>query len=315
MAFSNSPLKTPVLLIVFNRPDTTKRVFERIRAAQPKHLFVAADGPRNESDRSKCDAARAIVNEVDWDCEVTTRFLDTNQGCRRGVSSAINWFFEHVEEGIVLEDDCLPIDDFFRFAEDMLTLYRAVDRVMHINGSNFQYGQHRRDGSYYFSRIPHIWGWATWRRAWKLYDLEMKDFPSFLSQNQMKSFFSDQRFEKFWMFFFHRAYRESRTWDYQWVYTIMKHHGLAISPNENLVSNIGFGRNATFTKTKHPFLSNMDVYPLPPTSHPQVMEVDHAADLFAIQFPFGKISLGNFVHIWMMKQRKKRAAAKRTRGK
>ena len=167
--------KKAVLFIIFNRPETTKKVFSAIRAYRPERLFVAADGPRpgRPDDQEKCAAARALV-QCDWPCEVHTRCLDANAGCRDAVSGGVGWFFEQVDEGIVLEDDCLPCPDFFRFAEAALERYRGDERVMHISGVNFQV----RPAGAYFSTIPHIWGWASWRSAWRHYDVGMADFPA-----------------------------------------------------------------------------------------------------------------------------------------
>jgi hypothetical protein len=173
---------TPVLFLIFNRPNTTEQVFEAIAKAKPRCLFVAADGPRTdkEGEAEKCQAVRDIIKRVDWDCEVKTLFREQNLGCKEAVSSAITWFFEQVEEGIILEDDCLPSDSFFSFCAELLEKYRDDKRIMMISGDNFQDGIQRGDASYYFSSVPWIWGWATWRRAWRLYDREMQTFPSFV---------------------------------------------------------------------------------------------------------------------------------------
>lgn len=169
-------LNTPVAFIIFNRPDTTRRVFEMIRQAQPPKLLVIADGARENhpSDRQNCAAAKGIIAEVDWDCEVTTNYSDRNLGCRDRLASGLNWVFEQVPEAIILEDDCLPHSSFFRFCEEMLLKYRNDNRIMHIGGNNFQMQKSRTNDSYYFSRYNHCWGWASWGRAWQHYDVDMK---------------------------------------------------------------------------------------------------------------------------------------------
>ncbi len=175
----STPLRTPVLLVIFNRPKTTQLVFEAIRRAKPARLYIAADGPRKnvESDIKNCAEARKIVEQIDWDCAVQTLFRNGNVNCGRGPSSAFTWFFEHEEEGIILEDDCLPSQSFFWFCQELLEYYRDDTRVMHIGGNNFLNGWKKdNDYSYYFSRSGHIWGWATWRRAWKMFDFNIKNY-------------------------------------------------------------------------------------------------------------------------------------------
>lgn len=166
-------LSTPVLLIIFKRPDTTRQVLQAIRQVKPRQLFVAADGPRPDhpDEAEKCHQTRAVIEEVDWKCEVQTLFQQRNLGCGpgpvTGPVTAITWFFHNVEQGIILEDDCLPDLSFFRFCEELLDRYRYTEQIMHISGNNFLYGRKRGSASYYFSKYTHVWGWATWRRAWK----------------------------------------------------------------------------------------------------------------------------------------------------
>ena len=230
--------KKAVLFIIFNRPETTERVFAAIRAYQPERLFVAADGPRPDrpGDKEKCAAARKLIN-CDWPCEVHTRFLDANAGCRNAVSGGVGWFFDRVEEGIVLEDDCLPSPEFFRFAEAALERYRDVPEVMHISGVNFQ----QRPTEAYFSTIPHIWGWASWRRAWRCYDVDMRDYPT--HREELEHTLPGTPYLR-WLLLRMMEKTFSRspyfdTWDVQWHYTLAKLGALALTPGVNLVSNLG----------------------------------------------------------------------------
>lgn len=230
--------KKAVLFIIFNRPETTREVFAAIRAYRPEKLFVAADGPRPErpGDREKCAAARALVN-CDWPCELNTRYLDANAGCRDAVSSAVGWFFANADEGIILEDDCLPCPDFFRFAEAALEFYRDTPQVMHISGVNFQ----PRPGEAYFSAIPHIWGWASWRRAWRHYDVGMGDYPE--HRELLKRTLPGTPYLR-WVLLrmMEKTFARSpyfNTWDVQWHYTLAKLGALALTPGVNLVSNLG----------------------------------------------------------------------------
>jgi len=278
---------TPVLFIVFNRPETTVRVFEQIRLVKPRYLFVAADGPRKNSpaDVKNCELVRELINKsIDWDCEVKKLYRDQNLGCRLAVSSAVTWFFDNVEEGIILEDDCLPHSDFFSFSKTLLEKYRNESSVMHISGDNFQFGVNRGNTSYYFSRISHIWGWASWRRAWKAYDVNMTDYPAFLQSD--KPFFLNKRLEKYWHFHFKRMYKGADTWDYQWTYAIMKKQGYCIIPNVNLISNIGFGDQATHSFDKKDLLSRMDTYSIGELIHPDSLQFNDEADEITIQKVF-----------------------------
>lgn len=244
------PLQSPVLFLIFNRPDKTKQVFEAIRKAKPSKLFVAADGPRKDRDGEKeiCEQTRAVIDSIDWECELFTLYRTENLGCKIAVSSAINWFFENVEEGIILEDDCLPNQSFFHFCDKLLNYYRDDERIMHIGGSNFQDGQIRGDGSYYFSNIYHIWGWATWRRAWSHYDIEMKNWGKFLNDGSLNSLFPDRSHRQYFIDVFNSIRLSNlNTWDYQWVLSCWLNDGISIIPNYNLVSNIGYGNEATHT--------------------------------------------------------------------
>ena len=244
-------LSTPVLFLVFNRPDTTQIVFDEIRKAQPAQLFVAADGPRKDhpADKELCKKTREIIQQVDWDCKVFTRFQDENLGCKIGVSSAIDWFFSNVEEGIILEDDCVPDQSFFPFCQELLEKYREDERVMMISGDNLQFGLNRAQDSYYFSRYFLIWGWATWKRSWKHYDVDIKTWPEIRENGYLTNILSEKRVVKYWESIFNSVNNGSiNTWDYQWVFSCWIQGGLSITPNNNLVSNIGFDERGTHTK-------------------------------------------------------------------
>lgn len=252
-------LKVPVAFIIFNRPDTTDRVFQAIRQAQPQKLFVIADGPRGDrpGEAEKCAAARAVIDQVDWDCEVLTNYSEVNLGCKIRVSSGIDWVFSQVEEAIILEDDCLPAPSFFAFCQVLLDRYRHDERIMAISGNNFQNAQSRTDYSYYFSRYNHIWGWASWRRAWQHYDVDLKTWPEFLHSSLIKSVCDDELEQQFWTYNFQKVHSgDVDTWDYQWTYTCWTQGGLSILPNVNMVSNIGFGPSATHTQ-KNSAIANM----------------------------------------------------------
>jgi len=247
-------LDVPVLMLVFNRLETTAKVFEQVRKARPRHLYVVADGARahRAGEAQKCESVRRLfLNSVDWPCQLHTLFRTENLGCRKSVSTGITWFFEQVEEGIILEDDCLPDASFFPFCAEMLDKYRDNKQIMHISGSQLLSQQYeKQQDAYLYARVPYIWGWATWRRAWQLYDAEMEAWPKFLSNrlNEIDGLggFLKKKFVKNMQ----AVYRyELDTWDYQWTFTLWQNRGVSIVPNRNLISNIGFGADATHTAT------------------------------------------------------------------
>ena len=287
------PLKTPVLFLVFNRLDTTKQVFEAIRQARPPRIYVAADGARvNKEDESeKIQAVRDhVMQNIDWDCEVKTLFRDENLGCKYAVSGAITWFFENEEQGIILEDDCLPSQSFFWFCEELLDRYKDDFRVWHISGDNFQNGIKRGDASYYFSKFNHIWGWASWADRWSHYDVEMSSFSQFKDDGLIASNFSEKKDQLYWLNVFDRTFNgEVDTWDYQWTYTVLSNSGLSILPNKNLISNVGFGADATHTKDLDSLYSQISSTDLiMPLAHSRFCIFDVNADNYTSSQMFSK---------------------------
>lgn len=249
-------LSTPIVLIIFNRPDLTRLVFNSVVKAKPKKLFIIADGPRFAEELKKCKQAREIVSNITWDCEVLTDFSDKNLGCKHRVSTGLDWVFSLVEEAIILEDDCLPTQSFFYFCQALLEYYRSDTRIMHISGNNFQAGRTKNAYSYYFSKYNHVWGWASWRRAWKYYDVHMSNWPEFRRLNYIKLICKTSQEQNYWTNIFNLVHEGIiDTWDYQWTYTCWSQGGLSILPESNLVSNIGFRSDATHTKQNSLFAS------------------------------------------------------------
>lgn len=295
---SNLELKTPVVFLVFNRPDTTARVFEEIRRARPSKLLVVADGPRQDrpGEAEKCDAVRAIIEQVDWPCTVLKNYSDTNIGCKRRVSSGLDWVFETVPEAIILEDDCLPNPSFFRFCEELLEKYRDDDRVMQIGGCNFQDGIKRGDGSYYFSIYNHIWGWASWRRAWKYYDVNITSWRKTIHEEFLYTLFADKKTARYWKMLLDKVQKcEIDTWDYQWTYSVWSHNGLAILPQKNLISNIGFLEDATHARDTHSKLSKMQTFEISLIIHPEKVFRDYNADMYSAKYHYLLPSFSNRV--------------------
>lgn len=266
----NFVLTTPVAFLVFNRPDLTERVFERIAAAKPPTLLLVADGPRNEKERATCEQVRKIVNQVDWDCRVLKNFADTNLGCKRRVASGLDWVFSQVSEAIILEDDCLPSSSFFYFCQTLLEHYRDDERISMISGNNLQFGMNRTDDSYYFSRYTEIWGWATWRRAWQYYDVTMQSWPAFKAAGCMNSVFEHPEERAFWEPHFQACYDgKIDTWDFIWLYTCLRQSGLTVIPRVNLVSNLGYRADATHTFDTSSRFANVPAEEIGEIKHPE----------------------------------------------
>jgi hypothetical protein len=268
-------LTTPVAFIIFNRPDTTERVFAEIARARPPKLFVVGDGPRanREGEAAKVAATRAIINRVDWPCEVLTNFSEANLGCKVRVSSGLDWVFEQVPEAIILEDDCLPHPTFFRFCQELLERYRDDQRIGMISGDNFQFGHTINDDSYYFSNINHIWGWASWRNRWQHdYDVDLKLWPKMRDEKRFYDWFSSKAEQDNFAGSLEKVYQgEIDTWDYQWQFASRINGRIAVMPNVNLISNIGFGVEATHTTEQSEF-SNLPAKQINfPLKHPSAI--------------------------------------------
>ncbi|MDM8542634.1 hypothetical protein QUF90_16285 [Desulfococcaceae bacterium HSG9] len=303
------PFSIPIAFLIFNRPDLTRIVFESIARAKPEKLFVVADGPRFPEEAEKCEQARAVIDRIDWDCKVITNFSDKNLGCGRRVSSGIDWVFSKVEEAIFLEDDCLPTESFFSYCQTLLDRYRDDHRIMTINGNNFQFGQKRTDYSYHFSKYNGTWGWASWRRAWKYYDYEMKTWPEFKKSEMLGMVCDDPYEQRFFTRLFDAMYENpdrENTWDHQWKYVCWSQSGLSIEPSVNLVANLGLGRcDATHTTDENPLLEQLsetkDIWEI---KHPPFVVRHRAADAYIFDYVAGgnhkkKHALLNKLRNWM----------------
>jgi len=280
-------LKTPVAVIVFNRPEFAARVLKVVAQAKPRKLFVIADGPRPESptDIENCAATRALFDELDWECEVNRNYSEVNLGCAKRPPSGISWVFDHVEEAIILEDDCVPDVTFFRFCEELLSRYRDDHRVMNVSGSIFRREPVQTPFSYCFSQLPFTWGWATWRRAWRYYDVHVSSWPQLRNTGWLAGIAEDEGAIRFWTDIFDQAHSwqgETCTWDYQWVFSCWLQRGLSILPRDNLVTNIGCGEQATHCFDSDDPGSNLPTstmsFPLthPPAAFPN-LEFDRAS--------------------------------------
>lgn len=281
-------LDTPVLLIAWRRDSILQKVIDALRIVRPRQLFIACDGPNRErlGEAEKVAATRALIDTcIDWDCQVDKLYSDINLGCRRCVSSAITWFFSHVEEGIILEDDCVPHIDFFGFCSSLLDRYRNDSRIWSICGSNFQLGHRRGDASYYFSIHGDSWGWATWRRAWEHYEQTEALWPRFRDSGRLRDVFLIKQEEIFWLDIINNLFDNGKpdSWAYQWWLTSWMNHGLHIWPNSNLISNIGFGDDATHTFGATLF-AGTQLQSLGPLTHPDFILPDRTADEFSFLY-------------------------------
>jgi hypothetical protein len=285
---------TPIAFIIFNRPDTTERVFAEIARAKPPKLFVIADGPRDDcpDDIEKCAAARAVIDSVDWECDVLKNYSDVNLGCGRRPAMGINWVFENTDEAIILEDDCLPHPSFFFFCEELLERYHDDERVMMISGRNGLFGQRQIAYSYSFRLLVSCWGWATWRRAWKHYDIEMKLWPELRNMSWLQDIFGDHRAVEYWRSILDRAHAGGGNvdyWDYQWIFNCWAQYGLGVVPDTNLVQNIGFGGEATHTKLVNDTRVNLPVAQMAfPLRHPPYVVRDREAERLLFERLFSR---------------------------
>ena len=283
-------MNTPILLIAWRRPHTLRQVIDAVRPVAPSRVFVACDGPNPNrlGEDKKVAATRAVIEtEIDWPCQINRLYSDVNLGCRLGVSRAITWFFEQVEEGIILEDDCVPHPDFFTYCTTLLKRYRDDTRVWCISGNNFQKGQWRGDGSYYFSRYNHCWGWASWRRCWSKYDAELTQWPKLRNAKLLKTIFEDSVERQYWSDIWQKLLERGQpdTWDYQWSFTCFVNSGLTALPNRNLINNVGFDGDATHTTGNG--VDTSIKRGVDPSNHPSLVLRDCFADRYTFDEHFG----------------------------
>lgn len=281
---------TPVLLLAWRRPELLRTTIQAVRVAAPQRVFVACDGPRDNNQlesRKVAETREVIKNEIDWDCEIRRLYSSTNLGCCVGVSRAISWFFEHVDEGIILEDDCIPHPDFFSYCSAVLDRFRYDQRVWCASGNNFLNGQIPGDSSYYFSKYPHCWGWATWRRAWQHFAGGISFWPQWKESKEWASLMADPKERCYWRDIFDRVHiGQIDSWAYPWAATVWKHGGLTTIPKVNLVRNIGFGDDATHTESKEGSLS-VPTRSLGSIRHAWEVVADKRADAYVFATVFG----------------------------
>ncbi len=280
-------MNIPIVFLIFNRPELTRKVFSIIRMVQPRRLFIVADGPRLErpGEISKCQEARKIIDKVDWECDVKINISDQNLGCKMRIFTGLSWVFNYVDKAIILEDDCLPNYTFFLFCEELLNYYQNNKEIMAINGQNIQFGRRRSFYSYYFSKYFHTWGWATWRRAWQTFDIDMRAWPSFYENGGLSKIVSSPREIAYWKKIFELSYQNKiDSWGYPWFFNCWLHNFCVVTPEVNLVSNIGFGEDATHTRVtrKQNLYAEMPARNIKfPLQHPPKISLSKEADRFS----------------------------------
>jgi hypothetical protein len=297
--------ETPILFLIFNRPDTTRQVFERIKQIKPKYFYIACDGPRsNKADETEIVRATRdwVIENITWDCEYKTLFRDTNLGCGRSVSSSISWFFQNVEMGIILEDDCLPDISFFTYCQELLILYKHDQRVSSICAPNMLGDIYKSSYSYSFSNYCLVWGWATWRRAWLQYDFKLSNWPEIKKTDFLKKINNTFFFKIYWNYIFNLCYEgKINTWDYQWIYASWQQSGLSIIPSVNLIRNIGIGNNSTHHVDEY-FSKFSEQQLLFPLIHPTKIQKTINLDILLTEKIFTTTKL-NYLKIFLMKFR------------
>lgn len=284
-------MRAPVLFLTYNRPKVASKVLDAIRIAQPPKLYFASNAASdNPEDFERVRQVRDLAKTVDWDCELRTLFHPKHLDVKRSITTSISWFFENEEEGIILEDDCVPSPDFWGFCDELLDKYRDDSRVLAISGN----GRQSTDFcvaypySYYFSAYVHIWGWATWRRAWEHYSVDIPFWPEWKRSPDWRARFSQGIERKYWERKFDGVYSgQINTWDYQMLLTAWRRDMVSIVPSVNLVSNEGFGSAATNTRDLGSPFAFQKTQPILPLMHPEIVERYLEADRYDFEFGFG----------------------------
>lgn len=295
-------LDTPILFLTYKRFETSKLVFESIKHAKPKKLYFVSNASKNNNleEFEKILKVRSLINQIDWDCELITLFREEYLEVKQSITLSISWFFSLEEKGIILEDDCVPSLSFFPFCEELLNYYEYNNEVYSIGGCCFFEDLNLPDNEYRFSNHAYIWGWATWRRAWLKYDLNMYEWPNFKNTNSFKSIFKNILVRFYWIRIFNLVYTgQVKTWDYQWLYSIWLNKGISIIPNRNLISNVGFGLDSNFTHDNNSLEAKMKISDVKfPIKHLENRIINKIEQEFVEKYIY-KISFGSVIKNWI----------------
>lgn len=291
-------MKTPVVIFIYKRSDNLKKIISVLRKIHPTSLYIVSDGSKYIEEKVKVDQTiRIIESLINWECEINKNYSNINLGLKERFRSGIDWVFEHTDSAIFIEDDCIPDPTFFQFCDELLEKYKDDERIFSISGNNFLFGKARSKESYYFSRYPHVWGWATWKRVWDKYDSNISDWPELRQVGLLNKVFPNNFFiRKFWTYIFDRLYAgKINTWDYQLTYLSFKNNGLNIIPSVNLVTNVGYGKDSTNIKSKNQTIGvpthSMEFPLIHPKNIIASMSNDHHIDNLVYLNLVGKISL------------------------
>ena len=273
-------MKTPVLFLVFNRPDLTQITWQRICDYAPNKIYIACDGPRNEEDKKDIERLKGLFGSYRGKMELVTLFREKNLGCEEAISSAISWFFDYEDKGIIIEDDCLPKQDFFSFCNELLVKYENEPKVMHIGGTSFLDNPLKTDESYYFSKYSHIWGWATWKRSWEFYDKNMTQFKKGDQEDILNNLYPLKKEQSFRKKIFDKVLSgEINTWDFQWNFSVRMKDGLSVIPRVNLVENLGINHEKATHKISSRVIKHHQEEELSfPLKHPARLSINHDID-------------------------------------
>lgn len=279
-------MKTPVLVLIYNRPGYTKNLYKILKKVRPKKLYVAADGPKldNIKDKINCEKTRNVFKDIHWKTKIFFKFNKKNKGLKKSVSESINWFFSKEKYGIILEDDCIPSSYFFQFCENLLIKYKNNKKIFCISGSNHSYQDQKTKESYYFSKYPHCWGWATWRRSWEKNNLRINFWPKYKKSKSWINFHKTDLEKKYWRKIFDKTHSNFYdSWAYPWTLSVWKNNGLTIIPSKNLIKNVGFGKNSTNSffrkKTDIKNIQRMNKKII----HPKSFKIDNVKDNFVFE--------------------------------
>jgi hypothetical protein len=280
----------PILLRFFNRPDKTKKVIDILRKVKPSIIYLYGDGPRNykgHQEHKLVEQSRIIATQINWKCKIKKKFMDHNLGGPKAGYDSISWFFSSENQGIILEDDCIPNTDFFKFCDELLEYYKDDHRVGHVTGSNFQNGNIRGDATYYFSKYTHTWGWASWRRSFLNWKLILKNWSEIKKSKLLEKYYNDKFEKKYWEKIFDDLNNGiSVHWDYSWMLKQWIDGSLTATPNKNLVINIGYDESATHELDPTSELRNLKLEKIENIIHPDEIKVNTLADIFAFDFVY-----------------------------
>ena len=277
--------KTPILILVYNRSKNLNKLINLLRKIRAKNIYVSFDGPKkNQTDIDKCNNVKKNIENIDWKCNLYKNFLNTNNGCKLGVSKGLEWFFSKVDRGIIIEDDCKPSQDFFIFSEWALIKYKKKNKIGGITGNNFLKNKINITETFYYSKYAHCWGWATWRRTWEKYDKDIKFWKRYKSSKSWNNYFSHNIEKRYWEKIFNNVYNKMLdSWAYPWMLGIWKNNQLIITPKKNLVLNVGFSRDATHTNSRFHNFQYKTFKIKKPYYAPKKIEVNKIADNYVFK--------------------------------